>query len=129
MNIPPTRDLVEQLTAQLTEAAAPFADAVTVLTNPADAVPILQAGLCAVIVSPPVLRFPTWHETRAEWSVTITAGPSLSADHAAGWALVDQAAADLFGGGLALDKATPTAFDDLQGSRYPAYVYEFITEH
>lgn len=76
-----------------------------------------QAGNHVVIISPPRLEFPTWHQIEAEFTIWLVAGPN----HAQAWERMDKML-ELLAGPLELETATPeTLTDPSTGAEFPAY--------
>lgn len=76
----------------------------------------------AVIVLPPRLAFPTYHQVETTWEVCVTAGPTDN--HIVSWSRVDAIIAAI-APSLDFTDAEPTSFQPTAGPTLPAYVLTY----
>lgn len=88
-----------------------------VTLNGATAGSAAQAGSHVVVIGPPSLEFPTWHQVESTFTIWLVAGP----DHITGWDRLD-VMLERLAGPLELEDATPeTLTDPSTGADFPAY--------
>lgn len=88
-----------------------------VTLNGATAGSAAQSGAHVVVIGPPSLQFPTWHQIESTFTIWLVAGP----DHITGWDRLD-VMLERLAGPLELESAEPESLaDPSSGTDFPAY--------